>query len=238
MTVLRSLTTIGMRAAAEALASIRAGAAPEPDLKILDEAPRSVSTGLEFKPATSEDVQSRWHLAAWLTRSFAERKESLDVGAWSWLAMYMFDVLCPRSGQERKVREDARYLLEAGDYRKSHRHLLAGPFLLFDAHRDAPSSVRGLLATPPDAPGEVYEQLVTRKFIVTSRTAVTLATTMYFDKESGRLKRGAGGSGAGSPRRFSEVLQQFDLTYDLHEISVGQLAEILPKEFNKFLADT
>jgi hypothetical protein len=217
------------------LARLRSGELSDPDNKVLDATEYSKSVGVEFADPDADAAQTRWHLAAWLMRSFGDHREQVDAGAWSWLAMRLFSVLCPVVGGSRKVREDARYLLEAGDYRKAHRHLLAGPFLLLDAHRDDPDAVRGLLATSPDAPGEVYEQLATRKFIVTSRSAVSVATKMYFDADTGRLKRGAGGSGAGSPRRLSEVLQQLDLTYDLQQIAVDQLTAILPSEFARFL---
>jgi len=39
----------------------------------------------------------------------------------------------------------------------------------------------------------------------------------------------------GSARRLAAVLMQFDLTYDLHELTAEGLIEMLPKEFSKFL---
>ena len=38
----------------------------------------------------------------------------------------------------------------------------------------------------------------------------------------------------GSPRRFADVLSQLDLTWDLHSLSVEQLLELLPSEFDEF----
>jgi hypothetical protein len=235
MTMLRSLTFTGRREAAEMLARIRSGEMPAHDMSFLASPTMSREVEIDFQGPTVVDTTSRWHLACWLTSTFGTQKEPLEAGCWSWLALHLFEVLCPVKDGTRKLREDARYLLESGDYRKEYRHLLAGPFLLMQAHRDTPDSVRGLLATPPDAPGEVYEQLAARKYTVTSPAVVQVATLLYFDLSTGKLKRGAGGSSAGSPRRLGEVLQQFDLTYDLQKIPAVRLRDMLPKEFRRFL---
>jgi hypothetical protein len=148
--------------------------------------------------------------------------------------MRHFDILAPVINGKRKIGEDARYLLQADDYRKAYRHLLAGPYLLFQAHSDDPASVRGLLSTKPDTPGEVYEQLASRKFLVASRAVVSVATQLYLDPSSGKPRRGAGTSGPGSPRRLSDVLQQFDKTYDMQSMSRETLLSLLPQEFTRF----
>jgi hypothetical protein len=232
---LRSLTHVGRRTAADILSRIRSGESTAVDLLELEDARLSQPLGISYPSPTSASLPTRWHLGSWLTKVFGPNEGIIDSGAWSWLALDLFDLLCPTAGGSRKVREDARYLLEADDYRKAYRHLLAGPYLLMQAHRGDPESVRGLLATTPDAPGEVYEQLAARKYTVTSPSVVQAATFLYFDFNTGKLKRGAGGSAAGSPRRLSEVLQQFDLTYDLQAIPANRLLNILPKEFARFL---
>lgn len=235
MTSLRSLTDAGRRAAAEVLARIRSGEQEKPVMGEFETDALSRSLPVEFDDPADAEATSRWQLACWMDLSFGRHVEHLDAGTWSWLSLHLFDVLCPQREGKRTVREDARYLLEAGDYRKAHRHLLAGPFLLLRAHIGEPEAVMGLLATKPDAPGEVYEQLAARKYTVTSRAVVQVATRLYFDPSTGRLRRGAGGSSGGSPRRLSEVLQQFDLTYDLQNIPADRLLSLLPKEFARFL---
>lgn len=234
MKELRTLTHAGRRAAADILARIRSGESLAVDMLELEDWRLSRPLGIKYLSPTSGSTSNRWKLGGWLLKTFGEHDDQMDAGAWSWLALDQFDMLCPVIAGSRKLREDARYLLEADDYRKAYRHLLAGPYLLMQAHRGDPGSVQGLLATSPDAPGEVYEQLAARKYTVTSRAVVQTATFLYFDMITGKLKRGAGGSAAGSPRRLSEVLQQFDLTYDLQAIPATRLLSILPKEFDRF----
>jgi len=235
MKELRSLTHAGRRTAAEILGRIRSGESRAVDMLELSDIRLSRPLGISFSSPAASSLPTRWHLGSWLLKTFGPSEDTIDAGAWSWLALELFDLLCPSVAGARKLREDARYLLEADDYRKAYRHLLAGPYLLLQAHRGEPDSVLGLLATAPDAPGEVYEQLAARKYTVTSRAVVQAATLLYFDLTTGKLKRGAGGSAAGSPRRLSEVLQQFDLTYDLQAIPANHLLNILPKEFARFL---
>ncbi len=232
---LRSLTEEGFREASLRLARIRSGESHELGSDLLGDPTYSNSTTIPFEPVTHAAATSRWHLAIFLFRMFDQYRDAMTPGTWSWFALRSLGVLSVEGDSKRIVKEDARYLLQERDYRKAYRHLLAGPFLLFSAHSNDPTAVRGLLATRLDAPGEVYEQLASRKFLITSRGVVRLATTMYFDESNERLRRGAGGSGAGSPRRFSEVLQQLDLTYDLQDISNERLAVLLPREFARFL---
>jgi hypothetical protein len=236
---LRGLTEPGLNQASEILSTLRSGekrAVPE---GFLQDPELTFPTRARLKELNGQVVKNRWELALWLSRDLsldsAGDAALLPPPAWSWLAMQLLDILAPAGDKGRKIREDARYLLQADDYRETYRHLLAGPYFLFRAHADNPSAIRGLLATGPDAPGEVYEQLASRKFLVTSRAVVTVATELYLDSATGRLRRGAGGEGAGSARRLSEVLQQFDKTYDMQNMTPEVLLDLLPQEFRRFL---
>lgn len=235
----RRLTHEGLQEASVALARIRSAEVTGLPPGLLDDPATTELTGRTLQPAREGELLTRWHLALWLFRELSggpEQSDRPDPAEWSWLALHLLDVVCPVGDGRRRVREDARYLMQADDYRKAHRHLVAGPYLLLEVHQEDPSAVRGLLATPPDAPGEVYEQLASRKYLVTSRAVVAVATMLYLDGSSGKLRRGAGGSGPGSPRRFSEVLQQFEVTYDLPAMSREALLGLLPREFSRFLS--
>lgn len=236
---LRGLTEPGLNRASEILSTLRSGEERRVPEWFLEDPELTFRAGARLKELKGQGVRNRWELALWLSRDLSLDSAGdvalLPPPVWSWLAMRLLDILAPVGNRGRTVREDARYLLQAGDYRKTYRHLLAGPYFLFRAHADNPSAIRGLLATGPDAPGEVYEQLASRKFLVTSRAVVTVATALYLDPATGKLRRGAGGAGAGSPRRLSDVLQQFDKTYDMQNMTPEVLLELLPQEFRRFL---
>lgn len=63
---------------------------------------------------------------------------------------------------------------------------------------------------------------------------VELADRLYWDTQSDRLKRGAQGKSAGSPRRLVRFLRQFRRTFDPPSMNVEQLLEMLPGEFRRW----
>ena len=58
---------------------------------------------------------------------------------------------------------------------------------------------------------------------------------LYFDESRNDIKRGGGGSGPGSPRRFVSAVDQFAMTRDFYDINdADAFLRILPKEFDRF----
>lgn len=158
-----------------------------------------------------------------------------DKGMWAWLSLVYFDQVCPRDGAgNRKVAQRARYVPAGSDFRTAHRHLLQGPWRLVRAHSDGPERVSPLLAGALHKPGDLYEQLAARLEIAGSRSVMEVARRLYSRADGDGLKRGAGGSGPGSPRRFAQVLRQFDLTYDVYGMDSTSLMTLLPSEFDRF----
>jgi hypothetical protein len=163
------------------------------------------------------------------------RELEKDKGLWAWLSLYFFEELCPtQKDGRRKPGERARWIPVMTDYRKYYRHLLAGPYRIYRAHRDKPSRALALLCGPLDRPGEIVEQIASRQEIVTNKAIVETATKLYVDAATKQPKRGAGGKGLGSPRRFAEILNQFDVTWDLSVMDSSELISFLPNEFARF----
>jgi hypothetical protein len=158
-----------------------------------------------------------------------------DCGLWAWLALFYFEELCPAgAGGKRKPGERARWIPDVNNFQRYYRHLLAGPYRIFRAHRDDPSRAMALLCGPLDRPGDIVEQLASRQEIVTNSGVMACATRLYIDPENNRPKRGAGSKGAGSPRRLADVLNQFDVTWDLYSLTPEGLLVLLPREFDRF----
>jgi hypothetical protein len=160
-----------------------------------------------------------------------------DRGLWSWLALFFFESLCPadRVGR-RNPGNRARWILDPHNFQRYYRHLLAGPYKIFRAYWERPEVAMCLLCGVPDKPGDLVEQLVSRQEVITNTAIIGAATRLYYDAGSGKLKTGAGSKGRGSPRRLVDVLQQFDVTYDLYSLNIEEVSQLLPKEFDKFRA--
>ncbi len=92
-----------------------------------------------------------------------------------------------------------------------------------------------MLAGPLNQPGDIAEQLASRQEIVTNKAAMALATTLYINSATQRAKKGAAGRGPGSARRFADVLNQFDLTWDLYSMKMDTMLKMLPNEFSRFM---
>lgn len=158
-----------------------------------------------------------------------------DVGMWAWLTLLYFDEICPkdRSGA-RKPKERARYVPEPENYKRYYRHALLGAFLAFRAHRDEPRRAMALLFQPLHIIDDIIAQLAAYQEIISNKSLIQLATELYLDPVSGEPKAGARSKGAGSPRRLTAVLDQFDVTWDLYAMSLAEFWAVLPKEFDRF----
>lgn len=219
--------------------------------KVREEPASGMPPGLLVDEACSAEVPSGPEIAAehFATRMDAARCLDLmladvdsfdilrDVGLWAWLSLFFFDSLCPPdSSGRRNVGDNARYIPAVTNYRKYYRHLLAGPYGVFRAHRDAPERAMVLLCGPLHKPGDIAEQMASRQEIVTNPGIVGLATQIYFDPLKGSFKRGSANKGnqPGTVRRLIDVLNQFDLTWDLYWMPSERIMAKLPKEFDKF----
>ncbi len=157
-----------------------------------------------------------------------------DRGLWTWIALAWFEAIEPtlHRGQAGAL---PRWILRVDDYKTYYRHLLAGPYFIHRSHGDAPARALAVLATPVGSPGDVVESLASRQVLVSNPVVMEVATRLYADRAGG-LKSGAGSKEGGSGRRFAEVLNQLELTYDLFGLTPEGLIGLLPAEFDRFLS--
>jgi len=153
-----------------------------------------------------------------------------DQGFWSWLTLRFASKFIGRKG----MGEPALWIYEPGNWRKVYRQKMAPLWLAYRAHRENPECLKAVLGIPVNKTGEVFEQMMARKWIVLSPGIMSLVTRLYFDDTLGKLKKGSGGKDAGAPRRLSTVLDQLGLTYDIEELSWEVLASMLPNDFKRF----
>jgi hypothetical protein len=106
--------------------------------------------------------------------------------------------------------------------------------LIVRAHRSNPDRAIAMLCNPLWKPGEIAEQLASRKELVTNRGVAELATRLYYDPAKGSFKRGAGSDIRGAARRLAALLNQLDLTFYLYGMTADELLGLLPKEFDRF----
>ena len=233
---LRRFTEEGMERVQQFWDDLEEGNGDNPaDLLNDDAITEVIPDGPDVPPKPAFD---RWAFARWADGALSPLKAHLsDVGMWSWLTIAMLDIVLPaREDGKRTPLARARYVPELSDYKRYYRHLLVGPWLIYRTHRRRPDAAFALLCQPLHRPGELVEQIASRQEFVSNPSVTSLTTRLYFDDSQRELKRGSSNKGAGSPRRLVCVLQQFDLTYDLYSMSVDQLVDLLPPEFDRWTA--
>jgi hypothetical protein len=218
--------------------SLKQGGSLQTPVSILTDAQSTEPLGVNIE-VEARTFANRFEVAEYLHSRFAPADLTdieRDRGLWAWLSLFYFDVVCPPGkGGVRKPGALARHIPEPGNFQRYYRHLLAGPYRIYRAHREKPERALALLCQPIESPGDVVEQLASRQEVVTNPGILELATKLYVDSRTQRLKRGAGGKSGGSARRLYDVLEQFDLTWDLYASTGDELAAVMPKEFAKFL---
>lgn len=182
-------------------------------------------------------VDSRLQLGEILYNTFKSNKNLMqfqsDQGVWSWLAAAWMPTLFANSPKTAKIGEQARWILDKQKTRY-YRHLLAGPFFIYNQHYPNPQKAMSILAGSPIVPGELVGQIAATSDIAYS-VGAEIATILYIDSKTGKAKKGSGGAGPGSPRRLTAAyLNQIDLTIDYRGMSAEKVMDLLPKEFDRF----
>lgn len=156
-----------------------------------------------------------------------------DKGLWSWLSALYFNNICPPDGNgKRKINESAFYILkDPKNYTKYYRHLLAYPCRLYSELGD--SSKIFLIGTFQKR-GEITEQFGAYQEIALNKGILDAANILYWDEQTGNLKRGAASKGGGSARRLVRIIRQYQMTYDLNSMTGNEIVELLPAEFVKW----
>jgi hypothetical protein len=154
-----------------------------------------------------------------------------DAGLWAWFALLWFEQLSRNAKGELKIGELARWLPEVGNGLRYYRHLVLGPYVIFSTNQDRPERALALLHNAPHTPGEVVGQLAATQDVTQSKAAMGVATRLYYDNVTHKLRSGSGGVGPGSARRLRTVLNQLDRTFDLQSLTEDGLYALLPDEF-------
>lgn len=161
-----------------------------------------------------------------------------DQALWSWWSAVLFDQICPVNDLGRRiVKDQSRYILDSSSFTRYYRHLLNNPYRIVLAHHNEISNARVVLASPVDSPGDIVEQLVSRQDIVSNPSLLGIASLLYVDEASGKIKRSAASQKGGGARRLADVLAQLDQNWDTEAMAVGELTRLLPLEFSPFIRD-
>ena len=236
---LRRFNKKGIQRFEEILESFRQGSSVEAPLDII----YSDETSERVLPSTKFDVpifDSRLELARFVDKLLVTARiqgHMDDIGLWSWLAAVFIDSTCPKNNRGiRKPGKSYRHI-PSSNWRDFYRHLIRGPVRIVRLFKDNLDAAAIVLCQKPQSPGDFVEQLASRQERITNPAIIETANRLYFDRNTEKPKQGASPNWRkpGTLRRFGDVLDQLDLTYDLYSMSADDLAGLLPNEFTAYL---
>lgn len=226
----------GVQAFAEYLGALRANPAAIVPTELLTN-PRLtelLSVTIDAEPPAS--FANRMEFAQWLHAVATANGVDIprnDAGFWAWLALALFDHVCPADVKNRrKPGADARHVIHTEDWKRRYRHLLQNSYEIYFLHRDNPSRALVALVNSLNQPGDLTEQINGRQEIVTCPGCMSLATFLCIDSD-GKRRKGASGEFA---RVFGKAINRVSRTFDLTEMLPSQSAKLLhQRKLRKFV---
>ena len=225
---LKQLNSTGRESFRAYLGALKAGEEPMvlPEMILSDDS-QFESTHLVGE-LSLEEFPSRYamgaHLVSLLSAYDLSELSGMD-GLWDWVSLAWIDQLT-----KGKLDDEVNYII-SGEYNRRYRHAVYFSWWLVYKYG---SEAEFLLCKPPNTRGDLLEQLTSVQYLPNCHSFISAGRALYWDDDTKALKRGAGGKGAGSPRRFMAWIAQIELNYDLFEIGTQTLIEMLPAEFDRF----
>jgi len=233
---LRKLTKRGLELFQAYLQALRSGE-PADFPEDLKEDPALAVPCPDLGVVEDRRFQSRLEIGRYLNEVFAGvpfRRIGEDVGLWTWLSVFFFDVVCPAgTGGSRNPGADDRHVLNPSPMR-SPRHLLWGPYLVYKLHGEKAGV---LLCSAPHRENLFYSEIAYRQNLL-ANPAVVEALSLLYLKRGRKLrpkpKSAVGRNQPGSLKRFVDLVQQLDVNFDLFSTDAETLVRLLPQEFNRW----
>ena len=231
---LRKLTSPGIEKFSEYIKSFALNSPLDyPEYLLENDAYSAEMANIEISPRL---FKSRFEAGEYLYNTLSSIKSDTEIedqGLWCWLSLYYFKQLCPKY-KNRKLPSIEKIIPKLTDFQKYYRHLLYGPYKIFQFHKGAPENAMPLLCGEIFKFSELAEQIASRQELVTNKSLMSAIYNLYYDESTLKLKRGSGGKGKGTPRRLASIIEQFSLTWDLYSMSPKDILSLLPKEFDRF----
>jgi hypothetical protein len=194
----------------------------------------------EYTEVIDSEIEDREFLN---TREFGDYVNGIlsesylgDYGMWNWLSCYYLKYLLPlKNNSRQRPGSINRYLVIeneafAGD--PFRRHLVAMPALFTRAHEGESEILNVILSqTNIGTYGDMQEQTLATQEYYYCRPILKTLHRLYYDTDNNRLKSGA----ATDVRRFIDVVGSLGYTHNFTNITVDQLIDLLPSEFDRWL---
>jgi hypothetical protein len=177
-------------------------------------------------------------ICAGLGRDDTERL-LLIPNAWPWLSLLYHESTFAQKNAKWRTGDDARHLVQTIHGRKqdqSHRHLVKSAVTNVHRFREFAAVLMG----NEIGQSKIEEQVMSRRVdppLAHHTEFVKTLYRLYWDAELDNVKSGARGEGPGSVMHMTDLLTQFDLTFDVASLEVDDFMRLLPNDFKRFFDD-
>jgi len=198
---------------------------------------------------TWKSVSNRIDLAEVIWEVFGSGKPlSTNAGdrqIWNWLSAALFETLHASDislALKRSKEEIERWILTESS-RSYHRHLVSGPFFVFQNNWPEVDKAMAMLAEPTRPTkgvlpvlifSEVHERITGKRELSYGKLA-HLATLLYVDPATKKIRDNLTDK-PGEPQQLSTFCRQLDLTVDYESMDVKDLLNFLPGNFADLVA--
>jgi hypothetical protein len=161
-----------------------------------------------------------------------------DEKLWGWLSLVLWESLyldpVKAKGwfKENHKRESWLFVpAHTNNFQKYQRHLIRTPVHLLCEFGEFSHHLLAL--DPQYGRGEYFEQF-TAKQRYWDKSIQEIITRLYFDEKTKKLKKGVLGKTNGAARRLNRIFDQFDVTWEIENMTAAAYIKKLPKEFDRF----
>ncbi len=150
-------------------------------------------------------------------------------GLWTWLAYIWFEQIT--NNRENISDENERYIASSQGLRY-YKHLIAGSYYLFSLLGEEDSKL--FLYSPSYKILDTVDHMGCYGYIIRYPNIVKTAKLLYWDEQENKPKTGASSDKPGCIRRFTTVINQLELTYNIYTMTPEEIISLLPEEFNEW----
>ena len=167
-------------------------------------------------------------------------------GIWAWVSLTFIDSLLKKGNGAGAGKPLAKPHYVVQSPRLAYRLIARTAWDLVSLHGEA---AKVALGSPKSPWGEMAEQMTARQEIYAHCSFWPVASALY-GLSDGSVKKGATSqrtkearrdptrkAGLGGVRRLPFTFKQFERTYNLRQMTSGQIAELLPAEYQKWRTD-
>ena len=213
------------------------------DLLFSDEFTEIISKNPIIEVRDLERYELSIYLDSVIQKVFSEKQNDnlikSDDGMWNWISALWGELLFKDTRGRFFVAKNEKTLdrhILANESWRDYRHLLYGNWLVASTLNCDAELMRPLMFGHPTANNDVFEQIVSRREILASKTALTVIRDLYIAPGSTTILNTVGGANvAGGLRRFGSLFSQLATKFDLHGMDKIDLKALLPTEFHRWI---